>query len=279
MPRWIKQLLKYLGTSGERLLFGLVGAACLFFTFRFLVAGQVTSASAVFAMAFFSFFYSNLARFKKFKGLGFEAELWEDKQKEAANLIDRLKSVVAIYTREIVMNSVMRGRWSDGESWEKRWALFDELVDQHNALGQEIDFSDLKSQLDGVFIFDLCTPLSSSVRKSIEEAKAKTSEQMAEKYAKVVTDLDGHNADLKKLGEVKAAIENLFERAGQENIANTILKLADDAKEKLSAFSIVPDFNPTVLERLRAISEVAENRPMVVTPQLLQWSSDRSTFK
>ena len=117
------------------------------------------------------------------------------------------------------------------------------------------------------------------MRKSIEEAKAKTSEQMAEKYAKVVTDLDGHNADLKKLGEVKAAIENLFERAGQENIANTILKLADDAKEKLSAFSIVPDFNPTVLERLRAISEVAENRPMVVTPQLLQWSSDRSTFK
>jgi hypothetical protein len=57
---------------------------------------------------FLQFFYSNLARFKRFKGLGFEAELWEDKQKEAADLIDRLKNVVAIYSREVVMAQVSR---------------------------------------------------------------------------------------------------------------------------------------------------------------------------
>lgn len=65
-------------------------------------------------MAFFSFFYSRLSQFK---GFGFEAELWEDKTKEAEGLIERLKSVVEISTREIVLTKVMQGRWSDGADW------------------------------------------------------------------------------------------------------------------------------------------------------------------
>lgn len=101
-------MMKYLLGNWERLLFGLVGCACLGFGFHFIFEEKITSASAVFAIGFFSFLYSNLARFKRFKGLGFEAELWEDKQKEAADLIDRLKNVVAIYSREVVMAQVSR---------------------------------------------------------------------------------------------------------------------------------------------------------------------------
>jgi preprotein translocase subunit SecY len=32
-----------------------------------------------------------LAKFKRFKGFGFEAEMWEEKQEEAAVLVDELK--------------------------------------------------------------------------------------------------------------------------------------------------------------------------------------------
>lgn len=269
--------MNYLGGSWERLLFGVVGIACLFFTFRFLVVGQITSASASFAMAFFSFFYSNLARFKKFKGLGFEAELWEDKQKEAANLIDRLKSVVAIYTREIVMNNVMRGRLGGSESWEERWALFDELVNQHHELGQKIDFSNLKAKLDSVFLFDLCSPLYSSVRQSIEQARTKASDAIGRKYGNPVTDLEGHNTDHGKLRQIQVSIKGLFEKAHYENIASTILTLANDAKENLERnFSITPDFDHAVLDRLQIISETVESRPITITPQLLEWSKERN---
>ncbi len=75
-------------------------------------------------MAFFSFIYSNISRFKRFKGLGFEAELWEDKQKEAAQLIDRLKAMVTVYTREIVMQKVMQNRYSGDGRWAESWKLY-----------------------------------------------------------------------------------------------------------------------------------------------------------
>jgi hypothetical protein len=128
----------------EQLFFGLVGLVLLFFSFSRLWAEDLAGASATFAMAFFSFIYSNIARFKRFKGLGFEAELWEDKQKEAEQLIDRLKSVVSVYTREVVLQRVLQGRLSDGSKWQDNWALYDDLVSKHNELGQKIDFSDLK---------------------------------------------------------------------------------------------------------------------------------------
>jgi hypothetical protein len=232
-------------------------------------------------MAFFSFFYSNLARFKRFKGLGFEAELWEDKQKEAANLIDRLKSVVAIYTREIVMNNVMRGRWGGSENWRQRWALFDELVDQHNALGQEIDFSDLKAKMDGVFTFDICLPLAQSVERSIHDAKNEVRKQFTERYGKVVTDLVGHNADVQKLNGVASKItDGLFERAPRENIARLILDAVARAQEQLETFGQVLQFNPAVLDRLRAVAAAIEERPLVITEQLLEWSeADHKEFR
>jgi hypothetical protein len=74
---------------------------------------QMTNAGIVFGLGFLSFIYANVARFKRFKGLGFEAELWEDKQKEAADLIDRLKNVVSIYTREV--NPWKSEGWTVGE--------------------------------------------------------------------------------------------------------------------------------------------------------------------
>jgi len=101
--------------------------------------------------------YSKLTRFKKFKGLGFEAELWEDKQKEAAALIDRLKSIVNIYTRELVMGRVMQGRWGAVYKWADHWRLYDELVMQHSQIGQEIDFSDLRRQVYGLMAYDAAT--------------------------------------------------------------------------------------------------------------------------
>lgn len=95
---------------GQQIFFGAVGLIFLSFSFYSLYGQDVAGASATFAMAFLCFIYSNVSRFKRFKGLGFEAELWEDKQKEAEHLIDRLKAVVSVYTREVVVQKVMQGR-------------------------------------------------------------------------------------------------------------------------------------------------------------------------
>lgn len=63
-----------------------------------------------------------------------EAELWEDKQKEAADLIERLREVVSIYTREVIVGKVKAGRWGGKADWGEHWKLYDDLVTQHNVL-------------------------------------------------------------------------------------------------------------------------------------------------
>ena len=51
------------------------------------------SATAAWSFGFLLFILLLLSKFKRFKGFGFEAELWEQKQAEAAALVDQLKSL------------------------------------------------------------------------------------------------------------------------------------------------------------------------------------------
>jgi hypothetical protein len=150
---------KFLKDNWEQIFFGTVGLFLLIISFYKILFDKLTDGSAIFAMAFFCFFYSNIARFKRFKGLGFEAELWEDTQKEAEKLIQRLKSVVAVYTREIVLGKVRENRLGGGGRWHEIWGLYQELVERHAELGQQIDFRDLKENIETYFVFDICTAL------------------------------------------------------------------------------------------------------------------------
>jgi hypothetical protein len=275
MIRTTKVLGKFLLGNWERIFFGLVGFACLLFSLKLLYNDQITSGSAIFGIGFLSFLYSNLARFKKFKGLGFEAELWEDKQKEAANLIDQLKGIVSAYTREIVMGNVMRGRWGGGrDQWADRWSLFDELTRKHTELGQDIDFSQLKHDVDSVFIFDICLPLASSVRQTIDKGKADGQQLMSQKYGSPITDLEGWNSDSAKLREIESTFDNLFERAKDQNIAQAILDAAANAQTKLkSSFSVSLEYDADVMERLESMAQLIQHRPVAITPQLIEWSN------
>ena len=275
MIQTIKILGKFFLSNWERIFFGLVGFTCLLFSLKLLYNDKITSGSAIFGIGFLSFLYSNLARFKKFKGLGFEAELWEDKQKEAADLIDQLKSIVSAYTREIVMGNVMRGRWGGGgDQWTDRWALFEELTRKHTELGQDINFSQLKHDVDSVFIFDICSPLSSSVRQAIEKCKADAHQQIRQRYGSPITDLEGWNSDLAKLNDVDSVFDLLFERAKTENIAQIVLDTAAIAQTKLqSSFSLTLEYEPELIERLEAMIQVIQHRPIAVTQQLIDWSN------
>ena len=221
----------------ERILFVLIGLGLLAFSFINLHAGKVTEASAIFVMAFISFVWSNLSRFKKFKGIGFEAELWEDKQKEAADLIDRLKNVVAIYTREIVLANIMRARIPAGINWKENWKLYDELIAQHNVLGQKIDFSDLKRKVDSIFLFDMCMPLAESVCKSIERAKTTQANVIAQAFEK---DTEGKKKRISELSDIKSKVDDSFMVPERGNLADRIVQMAELARVKLKdTFSVM----------------------------------------
>jgi hypothetical protein len=68
------------------------GAALLLVIGIYLVAtDKPAQSSAALGFAFLYVVLLLLAKFKRFKGFGFEAEMWEQKQEEAAAIIENLK--------------------------------------------------------------------------------------------------------------------------------------------------------------------------------------------
>lgn len=265
---------KAISENWERVLFAIVGLGCLYYSFDFLRAGKVTEAAAIFAIAFFSFIYSNFARFKRFKGLGFEAELWEDKQREAADLIDRLKSVVSVYTREIIVGKVTSGRWGgSGGRWRGHWKLYDELVHEHSALGQDIDFSEIKNTVDRYFLFDITTRLCEELDRQFRKASIEAQNIVKSEFTSVVTDTAGYNIRHEQLRSIEFEKDDLFEKSGTQNIARLVLNsFAKSQKALKDFFGINLEADQETLDRLAKVAELYDNRPVAVTAELINWA-------
>lgn len=254
----------------ERVGFIVIGLMFLAACFRSVWAADHTGAAALFGMAFFSFFYSRLSQFKRFKGLGFEAELWEDKKKEAEGLIERLKSVVEIYTREIVLTKVMQGRWSDGADWASHWELFDGLVAKHSDLGQEIDFSELKGRLDEIFLSDAIAISYSSIAGPVSVGRGEAFAKLDKEFPQPIKDVKGYRARLAVYNSIPENLGRTYELIKTENAAATVLARGLNAQKLLlDEFKVEIEFDETAISRLELLSNLYEERPLKITPDLI----------
>ena len=263
----------WLKINWERIFLFLIALMFLAFSIMFFLKSEVTGATATFVMFFLCLIYSNVSRFKRFKGLGFEAELWEDKQKEAADLIDRLKNIVQVYTREIVMSKVMTGRWDDGAKWADRWALYEELVGQHDTLGQNIDFLPLKEKVYRVMVFDAVSFLSSKIREVLSKARSKANAAISKEFGDPIRDTAGFGRRLDDLRSIKIEMPDLFKVSETENVAQyalmSIEQAAQDFREK---FGIEVEISADDLANLRKIDVLFQVEDFRADAELMNWA-------
>ncbi len=260
----------------ERIVLFLVGVVFLLFAIGAVYRENIVGASGITVIALLCFAFSNLTRFKRIKALGMEAELWEEKQQEAADLIDRLKDVVSTYTSEVIKGSVQQGRFADGQRWRKIWPLYERLIGQHAELGQKIDFSALKSEVDTYFLFDMCMNVR-GYNKALFNAQSKANDVIQKEFGNVVRDADAYGKRIGELRDIVFRIDDPFAIAQHTNLAAEMLRLADETGSKLKdRFGIDLAIDEKDLARLRAISDVWENRPVKVTAELVSWA-DRET--
>lgn len=272
------QTLKYLvhafHCNWERVVFSFFGFAFLGVCFYYVYLGRVADAAVLFGIGFLCFVYANISRFKRFKGLGFEAELWEDKQKEAADLIQRLREVLSIYTRELVLGRVTRMR-AGGHDWRESWKLYDDLIDRHSALGQSIDFSDLKNEIDDYFLIDMTYPAVDSIRLACSEAKNKAMEKIRLEFGSPIRDGQGYSKRVEQWRsipeEVKDCAQVVFAR---EDLAERALSVWHEAKVRLEAdFGVEAHIDEAIIFRLEQLSKVFRSRPIKVTDELIRWAN------
>nr|WP_321524661.1 hypothetical protein [uncultured Cohaesibacter sp.] len=263
-------------SNWERCFLFLIALIFLAFSILSFLKAEVTGATAAFVMFFLCLIYGNVSRFKRFKGLGFEAELWEDKQKEAADLIERLKSIVQVYTREIVMMKVMAGRWGGGSQWSDRWALYEELVDQHNTLGQHIDFLPLKEKVYRVMVFDAVDHLYTKIKPSLSKALSKAQSAISEEFGSPIKDAEGHRKRHQELGTLQFEIKNLFEISETGNVARFVLNKVEQTtlglQEKFGIEAEIPADEMTKLQKIDALFQVGDFR---TDPNLMQWADGK----
>ncbi|MEQ1938051.1 hypothetical protein ABMA46_07345 [Mesorhizobium sp. CN5-321] len=270
----LKTFGKWFVANWERVLFVIVGLALLGGSLTMIYQQKVTEAAAVFGLGFLSFIYANVSRFKRFKGLGFEAELWEDKQKEAADLIERLRDIVSIYTREVILGKVKAGRIGVAGKWNDHWKLYDDLVTQHNSLGQKIDFSDVKKEMDDTFLFDMTLPEIGKLREAANKGKTSARQKIADEFGSPVHDNEGHNRRWAQFREIPEEIKDPFKISTKDDLAGYALKVWHETKQRLKRdFGVDADVDPKVIERLEKISKLYQSRPVHVTDELIAWAN------
>ncbi len=94
-----------------------VGCCAMFSIGAYLVlTDRPTSAALTWGFAFLLVVLLLLAKFKRFKGFGFEAELWEEKQAEAAALVDQMRSLSNLICKQMASIASRVGLWDSALS-------------------------------------------------------------------------------------------------------------------------------------------------------------------
>lgn len=83
-------------------IFTIAGLALFASSVCFGAADKNIAAVTVAGTGIFCLIFAFLLQFKKFSGLGIQAELWEQKQAEAAELVDQLRSLSALSTGQLL---------------------------------------------------------------------------------------------------------------------------------------------------------------------------------
>ena len=76
--------------------------------------GSKGAITAVLTFGFLVLLLLHMSKFKHVKGFGFDAETWDEKQVEAAKLVDQLSNMSEVLSQQIVLLSSRLGMWDSG---------------------------------------------------------------------------------------------------------------------------------------------------------------------
>jgi hypothetical protein len=169
----------------------LVGSAVLF-SLNSNIGG--TAFATVFVILLIFVF---LGRFKKFKGFGIEAELWEEKLQQAAQLTDQLSKLRLLLTGELMSLSVRVGRWGPGFSWKERIQLRDQLrsIFQSDPSAKSL-FEQIDGEIGTYIALDYFIRCTKQFNENVQKCRRAESEQINKEFGSPVKDSVGYGAKL-----------------------------------------------------------------------------------
>lgn len=149
--------------------------------------------------------FVQLSRFKRFKGMGFEAELWEAKQEEAEDLINRTRALLAILSGAMLRSAPRMGRWMVG--FERR-ELLDLVTNVETALERAgvppAEIKPMRSEVDRLIAFDLAMKVTKAITLAVRKRAEELTKEMTAKHGPVIHDNVGFGADVERRNAVQS---------------------------------------------------------------------------
>ena len=75
---------------------------------------RTTTVTAVLSIGFLMLLLLHMSKFKHVQGFGFDAETWDEKQVEAAQLVDQLSSASEALSQQVALVASRLGLWGSG---------------------------------------------------------------------------------------------------------------------------------------------------------------------
>lgn len=243
---------------------------------------RLAGAGLLAAMGVFFMIMANFNRIKSFKGLSFEAELWEETKKEADDLIERMRDIIEIYSNEILSEKAKAGRFDSGGNWHSTWSLYDKIATQGRMFKKEIDLTPAKTVADDYFLFDMTVPHAQAVVHAIANAKQEMDARIQMELGGAepdnpIQDQDAYAARRAPLNAIKGKLdEELFAIAKRGNLAREVLDLLRNAETAFRReFDVELPMGDETRRQLEQISVLFDNRPVKVTPELIELATRR----
>ncbi|WP_309628415.1 hypothetical protein [Brevundimonas sp.] len=206
--------------------------------------------------------FVQLSRFKHIKGLGFEAELWESKQEEAAELITQTRALLKILSGAMLRSAPRMGRMMAGFDRREQLALASDVETALKAAGvPQSEFGNMRDEIDRLIAWDLAAPVTRAITKFVWARADEVRKEISQRFGSPIRDNEGFTAEHRKLQEL--------------NRSATDPNHLKDVPRSLWAESLRQHIEAIPLTDAASRAELARSQDEALK-DLLAWTTDRT---
>ncbi|MDR7151334.1 hypothetical protein J2W49_003310 [Hydrogenophaga palleronii] len=216
---------------------------------------KVGAATVTYTAAVLSLIFAFLPEFKKFKGLGIEAELLDKKIEETDRLLKQLRDITAPIAEMLISSAARSGRWGSGMPRTQKYELMQRIESELKKCGVEDSQLDrAKKDWHYYNIFDLATPVFEKIseklklvqqerEKALREFKQPITPERMDEYRRLIELRNevgkeiGNLRDLRQIKNQDHLVEQVLESIsnsgslGEEEKANLTNELDEELRD------------------------------------------------
>jgi hypothetical protein len=181
--------------------------ASAFGTFWLGSSGETGAAVTMGALAAILCAFAFLTKFKRFKGLGFEGELWEREMEQAAELRRGLEGLAEQLGESVAWQMAAFGKWDGGGAFQEKLAIVERTAGILKDIGiAPAKIGELNRTWHKMVMTELARPIAERIRRKLIKNMAATYEGITSEKKKRMVERPNTEEKTPREAELEANI-------------------------------------------------------------------------